>query len=81
MFPPLFSEGNLNVFFQCCTLWTISKMCILESGNYSKHTKDEKVIGSSQPGFTKVKSYLLDLKIFYDEMTSLVNEGRVVDIV
>lgn len=56
-------------------------MCILESGNYSKHTKDEKVIGSSQPGFTKVKLYLLDLKIFYDEMTSLVNEGRVVDIV
>lgn len=56
-------------------------MCILESGNYSKHTKDEKVIGSSHPDFTKVKSCLLDLKTFYDEMTSLVNEGRVVDIV
>lgn len=56
-------------------------MCILESGNYSKHTKGEKVIGSSQHGFTKGRSCLLDLKTFYDEMTSLADEGRVVDIV
>ncbi|GAB0177390.1 mitochondrial enolase superfamily member 1 [Grus japonensis] len=47
----------------------------------SRHMKDKKVTGSSQHGFTKGKSYLTDLINFYDEMTSLVDKGKTVNIV
>ncbi|KAK4828723.1 hypothetical protein QYF61_000714 [Mycteria americana] len=46
----------------------------------SKHMKDRKVIRSSQHGFTKGKSCLTSLIAFYDEVISLVDEGRAVDI-
>jgi len=42
---------------------------------------EEKVIRSSQPGFTKEKSCLTNLTGFYDGMTSWVDEGRAVDAV
>ena len=51
---------------------------ILETN--SKHIKDKKVIGSSQCGFTKGKSCLTNLIAFYVEMTSLMDEGRVVHV-
>ncbi|KAK4807097.1 hypothetical protein QYF61_018438 [Mycteria americana] len=50
-------------------------------GTISRHTKDEKIIRSSQHGFTKGKSCLTNLITFYDETTGLVDEGRAVDIV
>jgi len=45
-----------------------------------KHVK-EKIIRSSQHGFTKGKSCLTNLIAFYDDMTGSVEEGRAVDVV
>jgi len=42
---------------------------------------EEKVIRSSQHGFTKGKSCLTNLKAFYDGMTGWVDERRAVDVV
>ena len=38
-------------------------------GVTEKHLKDNAVIGNSQHGFTRGKSYLTDLISFYDEVT------------
>jgi len=43
--------------------------------------EEKKVIKSSQHGLTKWKSHLTNLIAFYDGMTSLVNEGRAMDVV
>lgn len=45
-----------------------------------KHMKDRKVIGSSEHGFMKGKSCLTNLIAFGDEVTGLMDEGRVVDV-
>ena len=42
---------------------------------------ENKVIRSSQHGFTKGKSCLTNLIDFYDGMTDWVDEGRAVDVV
>lgn len=47
----------------------------------SKHTEDKKVITNCQHKITKRKSCLTNLITFCDEMTSLVDEERSVDIV
>lgn len=47
----------------------------------SRYMKDKKTIGRSQHGFTKGKSCLTNLISFYNDMTSLMDEGRAVDIV
>ncbi|PKU47871.1 rna-directed dna polymerase from mobile element jockey- hypothetical protein [Limosa lapponica baueri] len=47
----------------------------------SSHMKDDKVIRSSQHGFTKGKACLTNLINFYDEMAGLIDEGTTVDIV
>ena len=47
----------------------------------SKHVEDKKVISSSQHGFTKRKPCLTNLISFYDEMTSWIDEGKVVGMV
>lgn len=47
----------------------------------SKDIKNKKVIESRQYGFTKGKSCLTNLIASCDEITSLVNEGRAMDIV
>ncbi|KAK4810736.1 hypothetical protein QYF61_007710 [Mycteria americana] len=46
-----------------------------------RHTKDKKIVSSSQNGFIKGKLCLTNLITFYDEMAALVDEGRAVDIV
>lgn len=48
-------------------------------GNPFQTVKDEKNIRSMQCGFTKEKSCLINLIAFYNEVTSLVDEGRVVN--
>ncbi|KAK4817981.1 hypothetical protein QYF61_003634 [Mycteria americana] len=52
---------------------------LLES--ISKHMKDEKVFGNSQHGFRKGKSGLTNLTAFYNEGTTLVDEGTAMDVV
>ncbi|GAB0177176.1 mitochondrial enolase superfamily member 1 [Grus japonensis] len=47
----------------------------------SKHIKEKKVIRNCQHRFTKGKSCLSNLITFCDDMTSLVDEGRSVDVV
>jgi len=46
-----------------------------------KQVEEEKVIRSSQHGFTKGKSCLTNLIAFYNGMTGCVGEGRAVDVV
>ena len=46
-----------------------------------KQVEEEKVIRSSQHGFTKGKSCLTNLIASYDGMTGWVGEGRAVDVV
>ncbi|PKU47570.1 rna-directed dna polymerase from mobile element jockey- hypothetical protein [Limosa lapponica baueri] len=46
-----------------------------------KHVEEKKVIGSGQHGFTKGKSCLTNLIVFYDGMTGWVDEAKAVDVV
>ncbi|PKU32883.1 protein hook hypothetical protein [Limosa lapponica baueri] len=46
-----------------------------------RHTKNKKVIRSSQHGFMKEKSYLTNLITFYSEVTSLMDEGQAISVV
>ncbi|GAB0183616.1 mitochondrial enolase superfamily member 1 [Grus japonensis] len=46
-----------------------------------QHTQDNQVIRPSQHGFMKGRSCLTNLISFYGRVTSLVDEGKVVDIV
>ncbi|PKU33191.1 rna-directed dna polymerase from mobile element jockey-like [Limosa lapponica baueri] len=50
-------------------------------GVISKHMEEKKAIRSSQQGFTKRKSCLLNLIAFYDGMTGWIDEGRAVNAV
>ncbi|CAM4626627.1 unnamed protein product [Lepidochelys kempii] len=45
-----------------------------------KHLEERKVIRNSQHGFTKGKSCLTNLIVFYDEITGFLDEGKVVDV-
>lgn len=45
-----------------------------------KQMEEKKVIGSSQHGFTKGKSFLNNLVAYYDTMTSWIDEERAVDV-
>lgn len=64
--------GNYKSVSLTLTPGKVVEQIVLEA--LSKHMKD-KVIGSSQHGFRKRKSCQKDLKAFYGEMTSSVDEG------
>lgn len=46
----------------------------------SRHVKDNKIIWGSQHRFTKEKSCFINIIGFYDELTSLADEGRTANI-
>ncbi|GAB0178345.1 mitochondrial enolase superfamily member 1 [Grus japonensis] len=46
-----------------------------------QHVKDKQVIRPTQHGFTKGRSCLTNLISFYDKVTCLVEEGKVVDVI
>ncbi|KAJ7414316.1 hypothetical protein BTVI_41375 [Pitangus sulphuratus] len=50
-------------------------------GTIERHFKNNAIIRHSQHGFTKAKPCLTDLISFYDMVTHLVKEGKVVDLV
>uniref|UniRef100_A0A8B9FNR1 Reverse transcriptase domain-containing protein n=1 Tax=Amazona collaria TaxID=241587 RepID=A0A8B9FNR1_9PSIT len=45
-----------------------------------RHMKTNKVLGDSQHGFTKGKSYLTNLVAFYEGATELMDRGRAADV-
>ena len=50
-------------------------------GAIERHLKSNTMTRYSQYGFRKEKSCLTDLTFFYDKVTHLMDEGKVVDIV
>jgi len=46
----------------------------------TKQMEEKKIIRSSHHGFTKGKSCLSNLTVFYDGMTNWVDEGRAVSL-
>lgn len=69
---------NLQASQNHLTSGKLVEQIILEP--ISKHMKDRNMIGSSKHGFMKGKSCLANLIAFYDEVTVLMDEGRVMDV-
>lgn len=79
--PPIISNGKKDpgIYSLASIPGKATEQLTLEP--VSRHMKDKKIIRSSQHGFTKEKPCLTYLITFYDEMASLVDEGRAVGIV
>jgi len=73
--------GELQFGFPHLSPWEGEKTngFLLEA--ISEHIKDKKAIGSSQHGFTKGRSCLINPTAFYSEMTGSMDNGTAVDIV
>ena len=71
--------GNYRPLSFTSVLGKVMEQFILD--DMSKQIDENKVIMSSQHGFTKGKSCLNNLIVFYDGMISRVDEGRAVDVV
>ena len=50
-------------------------------GTISRYMKGKKVFGSTKHVLTKEKSCFTNLATFYNNVTSLVDEGRTVDVI
>ena len=50
------------------------------TGATERHLKDDAIIRHSQHGFTKGKSCLTNFISFYNAVTCLVDDGKVVDV-
>ncbi|KAK4830840.1 hypothetical protein QYF61_013769 [Mycteria americana] len=73
------SVGNPRLVSLTLTPGKVMKQLTLET--LSEHMKGKVVMGSSQPGFVKGKSCLSMLIALCSEVTSLLGEGRAVDVV
>jgi len=71
--------GNYRFVILTSIHGKVMEQLILET--ICRHIQDEKIIRSSQHGFTKGKSRLTNLINFYDGVTGVVHEGRAVAIV
>ena len=72
-------SGNYRPVSLTSILGKVMEQLILEV--IKKQVEENKVIRSSQHGFTKGKSCLTNLIAFYNGMTGWVGEGRAVDVV
>ncbi|KAJ7404468.1 RNA-directed DNA polymerase from mobile element jockey-like protein [Willisornis vidua] len=71
-------SGNYRPVSVTSVLRKVMEQIILSAITW--HVQDNQVIRPSQYGFVESRSCLANL-IFYDQVTSLVNEGKAVDIV
>jgi len=80
---PVFKESRKEDLGN--TVWSASPPSMERCWNLldviSKQVEEKSIIRSSQHGFTKEKSCLINLIAFYDGMTSWVDEGRTMDVV
>ncbi|KAK4823871.1 hypothetical protein QYF61_007627 [Mycteria americana] len=71
--------GNYRPVSLTSVLGKITEKVIL--GTIERHLKNNTIIRHSRHGFTKGKLCSTNLIAFYDKVTCLVNEGKVVDVV